>query len=1070
MYTNRVQIAGAISYPTTHVNANSSAPVSVSQAFPSNNTAGNTILVLVSGQANFDSAGGAIASPTISDTQGNTYAQFAWEGNAVFGGGSIGLYVASNIKAGANTVTFGFTGQCNAAVDNYFDAGITVIEYSGMPSPTAQSGQARGIFGGAGSGAQTFTFTDSKSASVTVTMGAPGTISAVLMCDIATGIGNFIVCGCKTTGSSQSLPTTTPSGYQTFTQARQTARSDNGEYLYFWDSANPVLTVQARGNIDWDQIGTDARHGGTWGTKVQYSDGTHTLGNLPKFLNDGTFTDSGIPCPTTPISTIDTDVGVAVNGTVIASQGTSYASLILSESGLAAYYQMQDASGTSIADSKGTNTGTATGSAASYSWQQASLPGLGNCIQMTGAAYFSVPRSIQDDFSIEFWFKTSTNGGSGSLYYQGTALVDAEVSGVTNDFGISYSGAGQLNAGTGNPDYSMNYGALADGNWHHVVMTRQKSTGNAWLYVDGVQVATATGKSTASLTAPGSIGLGGQGAGNYTGYMCHVALYTSMLSATQVAAHSAAGRRIVNLSSTTPAAPSGNVDIAFQKDAQNNISGYVPIGTTSTPGVVKADGTTIIVDSAGKISSVGGGSSATGGTGIAILGMATFNGTGGVASLNALGVVASVTRLGTGHYQINLSSTLTANYAVTAIASDDNTQAMSAYVAGSAVGATSFSIYTYGIPGGLSGAPRDAGYVAITIVASGATNTAPISLTQSDVTASRALETIYQNTSGSPMFVSASMDRSTTGTAFAYCDSSSSPTTPVAKISASGGFAETLFFSVPPGYYYKVHQDTSASLDKWIEYTLTGGGGNKTTLGTFAAFIASPPAAVAGDTYKCSDSPYQFIYTGSVWQAFYQGDAVSLPSSSGWTWENQGTSAADFTYGFLNLQYPGGSAGSWRNYYRAAPSTPYTITVRIRKINWSGATSNATPDGFGLLFRDASGKLIQYYCLTQATNQGLGIEKWSSFSSFSASYNSLFANGVFNGASQFAMAREVWLRMKDDGTNLIWSWSLDGLYWYQFDSRSRTDFFASGPTQVGIGLRNSTSEGAVVDIFGWTVS
>lgn len=63
-----------------------------------------------------------------------------------------------------------------------------------------------------------------------------------------------------------------------------------------WLTATPLPppVSGARGNIDWDQVGLDARHGPTYGVLIQYADGTHTAGNFPKFLSDGTTTDSGV--------------------------------------------------------------------------------------------------------------------------------------------------------------------------------------------------------------------------------------------------------------------------------------------------------------------------------------------------------------------------------------------------------------------------------------------------------------------------------------------------------------------------------------------------------------------------------------------------------------------------------------------------------------------------------------------------------------------------------------------------------------------------------------------------------
>ena len=61
-----------------------------------------------------------------------------------------------------------------------------------------------------------------------------------------------------------------------------------------------------------------------------------------------------------------------------------------------------------------------------------------------------------------------------ALNYVGMASLDA---------------SGQVWAGTGNPDTSIHSRkGLADGKWHHVVLTRKASTGALTLFVDGMQV------------------------------------------------------------------------------------------------------------------------------------------------------------------------------------------------------------------------------------------------------------------------------------------------------------------------------------------------------------------------------------------------------------------------------------------------------------------------------------------------------------------------------------------------------------------------------------------------------
>jgi uncharacterized repeat protein (TIGR01451 family) len=149
--------------------------------------------------------------------------------------------------------------------------------------------------------------------------------------------------------------------------------------------------------------------------------------------------------------------------------------------------------------------------------------------------YVSIDRSIQDDFTIEFWLNTTQIvGNDNGQWYEGMGLVDAEVQTVTNDFGVTLRN-GKVLFGVGNPDVTIRSGPVADGNWHHVAATRVRSSGEMKLYVDGLQVASATG-GTQSLTAPPRITLGRVQVDNnpFQGKLDEVAIYTRALSPQEV--------------------------------------------------------------------------------------------------------------------------------------------------------------------------------------------------------------------------------------------------------------------------------------------------------------------------------------------------------------------------------------------------------------------------------------------------------------------------------------------------------------------------------------------------------
>jgi len=156
----------------------------------------------------------------------------------------------------------------------------------------------------------------------------------------------------------------------------------------------------------------------------------------------------------------------------------------------------------------------------------------------TGTLPAGLVTAMQDDFTIGYWFNTSMTAPSSTQWYGGAALVDAEVCGGTSDWGTALINGGQVAMGIGNPDITIistsNYN---DGAWHFVTGTRSEAAGVITLYVDGVQVATISGTSTAARTAPTLIGLGRNdcsATGVYTGALDDVIAYGRALSSTEV--------------------------------------------------------------------------------------------------------------------------------------------------------------------------------------------------------------------------------------------------------------------------------------------------------------------------------------------------------------------------------------------------------------------------------------------------------------------------------------------------------------------------------------------------------
>jgi hypothetical protein len=122
-------------------------------------------------------------------------------------------------------------------------------------------------------------------------------------------------------------------------------------------------------------------------------------------------------------------------------------------------------------------------------------------------------------------------------WWQGEGLVDGEVAGGADDFGVSLLGNAAA-FGVGNQDTTITSAtAINNGQWHHVAATRSAYTGQMQLYVDGVLQASAIGPFGPKI-APPSLTLGSiqSGGGYFAGTLGDVQIFNRVLSAPEVTA------------------------------------------------------------------------------------------------------------------------------------------------------------------------------------------------------------------------------------------------------------------------------------------------------------------------------------------------------------------------------------------------------------------------------------------------------------------------------------------------------------------------------------------------------
>lgn len=174
------------------------------------------------------------------------------------------------------------------------------------------------------------------------------------------------------------------------------------------------------------------------------------------------------------------------------------------------------------------------------------------------------------------------------------------------------------------------------------------------------------------------------------------------------------------------------------------------------------------------------------------------------------------------------------------------------------------------------------------------------------------------------------------------------------------------------------------------------------------------------------------------------------PTLQSWTNINHGsgTYTKDATNGVMSIKEDGDGAFKVRGWSMTAPvSTPYTVTAYIR-LNLQAANNNGWAFGFR---EESSGELV---ILQRMYSAGIGfiVGKWNSPTSISAGYDSLV----------YPLLDTPWVRITDNGTNLIWEVSVTGRTWMTINTKARTDWLT--PDRIFIGALLNTASGLDVPI------
>lgn len=251
------------------------------------------------------------------------------------------------------------------------------------------------------------------------------------------------------------------------------------------------------------------------------------------------------------------------------------------------------------------------------------------------------------------------------------------------------------------------------------------------------------------------------------------------------------------------------------------------------------------------------------------------------------------------------------------------------------------------------------------------------------------------------------------------------------------------------GKFLQTDGSSSSCCLSW--QTAGGSGGN---IGT----LASRPSAAslgANNLYFATDSHQLSRSNGASYAVFGPIYPITAADNTLFSWVNQGSATLSTNGGALLLSATASGVQDVKLRVMTAPATPYTFTALVQVV--LNGTDFATA---GVAFRESgTGRLHVAGPIVNGTRQEMISAKYFTPTSFSANYT----------VQRVQPSATWWLRLTDDGTNRIVSWSPDGLNFIQINSVSRTDFLTAN--QVGFYADSNTSNNPLwISLLSWTQS
>ena len=167
---------------------------------------------------------------------------------------------------------------------------------------------------------------------------------------------------------------------------------------------------------------------------------------------------------------------------------------------------------------------------------------------------------------------------------------------------------------------------------------------------------------------------------------------------------------------------------------------------------------------------------------------------------------------------------------------------------------------------------------------------------------------------------------------------------------------------------------------------------------------------------------------------------------SDFTWVNQGGATAVDENGTIIMDAPPASGENIRILLRPAPSPPWAVTIAFQHCGLC-----ETVNDLELLARESStGRIVK-------ASFGCDSNSPTCIAGHMMNSPTSYHDDILLRTKLLLIGRYTWMKLTDNGTNLILSVSMDGIEWDQIWSVARAAWLTSGANQYGWGINNYNS-------------